>query len=172
MAINDSKSTRVKAADAKRAFAESPDLSARFLAGLTDREGLKGLMVFHFVGGAPAHYNAFSWDGAGLNVLDEYARNTRDLFLPEALRRIGVIILAIRSDGVIDVATWGKSNDHCAYLGTLGAILLKNLPVCPFQTWFGWGNAGVPKQMSAARRSDLGSNTLAWVDRNTHPDAV
>lgn len=84
-----------------------------------------------------------------------------------------VIIIAVRKDGVIDVATDGQDIWHKDIIADYAHNLLTSqFSVAPMQTAFGVGNEGVPLRLSDQELAGLPQNVRAWVAANTHPKAV
>lgn len=84
-----------------------------------------------------------------------------------------VMIVAIRKDGVIDLATDGQdpwTKDVIASYGN--AVLSQTFSTVPMRTAFGVGNGGVPKRVSEPELGVLAQDVRAWVVANTHPKAV
>lgn len=170
MAVTDSPDTVIKARDAKRVL-DAGD-GDRMLAAL------KGLLVTPVIAlGAVQVFRqqreprvlAAAGNEPDCGVLRDYMHGVARNAAPQFLAADGIVLLAMRADGVIDVATWGVNDSDCQRLGTWGATLLNALPVCPFQTWFGWGNSGVPKAMAADRLAALTEKQRTYVERYTHP---
>jgi hypothetical protein len=172
VAIKDSSETRIKAADAKAAMDEGPVASSVFCQELAQRAALKAVTVFSFNNGRRA--NQFTWgqSAADRGVLENWSSNTIERATQAILASRGAVILAIRDDGVIDLATWGEDATACLTTATWGQAMLGSLPVCPFQTWFGWGNGGVPRRINDARFRDLSEQQRVFVHHNTHPQAA
>jgi hypothetical protein len=170
MAVKDSPDTKVKALDAKIVMeATRRGLGPDSLNALRARKSLRACF---------AYYLAFDTDPRAIVSADIVDQAVLDDWTRNAVARIkakpseGVVIIAIRADGWIDVATWGRTQADCGLTGALGAAMLKNLPACPFQTWFGWGNQGLPKALSDAQVATLNETAQAYVSRNTHPTAM
>lgn len=172
MAVNDSPTTRIKAADAG-ALLKSVDLRTDLYDLLRGRGFLAGFAIKTFGDSdTPPLVEAMGWIDCDYELIREYAMRLGERTPDSYKARTGLVIVAIHHDGVAETATWGKKADDCKALGAYGSEILKGLPVAPFQTWWGWGNKGVPKRMSASRLAALSDNQRAYVDRNTHPAAV
>lgn len=175
MAVNDSPTTRIKAADAG-ALLKSVDLRTDLYNLLRSRGFLAGFAIKVYGDATtPPSVEAMGWtghEGPDYELIREYAMRLSERVPDASRQRSGVIVLAIHSDGMAEVATWGAKADDCKVLGAYGSDVLNGLPVAPFQTWWGWGNAGVPKRMTASRLAALSDNQRAYVARNTHPSAV
>jgi hypothetical protein len=169
MAVKDSPDTWIKAADARTIFNTSDPLHRLNLMG--DVRGFVALSAIRFIGREPGMTLTWGRTPADQDVMDTYAKNIAGRAGADVRAMTGAVLLGIRNDGNADVATWGKTVQDCARLGEWGGTILHDLPVCPFQTWMGWGNGGIPKRMDASRVATLTPNQQAYVGRYTHPDA-
>jgi len=178
MAVKDDPNTRIKAADAQALYeiAEVRDALDR----LGSERGFKALVAMRLNGllngltDAPAQFAAWGVDVEDESVIYHYGKGAGAKLLARdcAHGASGVILLGIHADGVAEIATYGALARDCRILGKAGAGLLEDLSACPFQTWFGWGNDGVPKRLTPEERAMLSAEQLVYVDRNTHPEAV
>lgn len=172
MAVNDSPTTRIKAADAG-ALLKSVDLHTDLYNLLRSRGFLAGFAIkTNGDAETPVVVEAMGWIESDYELIREYAMRLGERTPAAYKARNGLVIVGVHSDGMAETATWGKKADDCKSLGSYGSEILNGLPVAPFQTWWGWGNKGVPKRMSASRLAALSDNQRAYVARNTHPSAV
>lgn len=174
MAINDSSESRIKA-KAARTVMELQGGQEIFvhLHGLMNAHGLKAITAIDLTAGddVAKHTNAHT-DG-DRDVLHDYITGVVRHELPDDIKdRRGAVILAIRDDGVIDLATWGKTNDDCTAIGAWGADLMDRLPKAPFTTWFGWGYGGRPQKLKPSEMRQLGKIGRSYAERYTHPRAT
>ena len=83
-----------------------------------------------------------------------------------------LIVVGVRENGTIDVMTDGRDPADCSVVGDYAQNQFgTHLPRAPFQTWFGWGNGGVPLALTAVQLSELSEAGRRYAARNTHPDA-
>lgn len=83
-----------------------------------------------------------------------------------------LIVVGVRETGTIDIVTHGSDRADCRIIGDYaGNQFGAHLPRVPFQTWFGWGNDGVPLALSAAQLAQLGETGRVYAAENTHPEA-
>lgn len=166
--VDDRPGARLKAEDARGLL--------HFPERLGDLLGSKGCLAgakIEFVGkGYKPRVSAWGWTPSDKEVIEDYAKRRADKHMGHLTERQGLVLLAVRNDGSVDVATWGKSSQDCKVLGELGSTELGALPACPFQTWWGWGNGGVPKRFPAQTLKALSENAQVYVKKNTHPGAV
>lgn len=102
----------------------------------------------------------------GLMSVEE-AGAIRDAFGYRALIAVGV-----RDDGTVDVMSHARDRADCRVIGDYAQGQFgSNLPKAPFQTWFGWGNAGVPLALTKTELEQLGAYGRRYVAANTHPQA-
>jgi hypothetical protein len=172
MAINDSDVTRIKARDAKTVLDAGDPIGV--LASLGHELGFKVLGAIRVNRQSQGYPMVLTWTRTpgDQDVLDTYLKALAKTAEPQFSAAIGLLIFGIHDDGMAEVATWGVTANDCKRLGAWGSLILKGLPVSPFQTWFGWGNGGVPKRMSAARLATLNPQQKLFVERYTHPHAV
>ena len=98
----------------------------------------------------------------------EQAGEIRDRFGYRAL-----IVVGVRDDGTVDVMSHGRDRDDCRVISAYAQGQFgDHLPRVPFQTWFGWGNAGVPLALSAEQLATLGEAGQRYAAANTPPDAL
>ncbi|AXQ68786.1 hypothetical protein HOU00_gp339 [Caulobacter phage CcrPW] len=166
--VDDRPGARLKAEDA-RGLLHFPDRLGDLLTLKACLAGAK--IVFSGNGYAPS-VTAWGWTPRDQEVIEDYVKRRVEKNMGGLTARQGLVLLAVRNDGSVDVATWGKSSQDCKVLGELGSKELGALPSCPFQTWWGWGNGGVPKRFPAQTLKTLSENTQAYVKKNTHPGAV
>lgn len=169
MAIKDDPGSRLKAADARALFeADSRALRYETMAALLTRLDLQAagflLLLEGFTG----------WGGQGQRegdaaVIQDYMRGWHRALPPAQRDQHGLLLLGVRDDGVIDLATWGANAGQCASVAAMAAE--HPLPATPFQTWFGWGNGGRPKALTDAELASLTTFQRAWALSNTHPEA-
>lgn len=82
----------------------------------------------------------------------------------------GVMIFMIRADGVIDSATYGKDAQACRFVDEWrNGVADTTLSVVPFQTYFGWGNDGAPKALTAKELASLTLGQRNWALARHHP---
>lgn len=88
-----------------------------------------------------------------------------------------IIVVGVRSDGVIDVMSAGRSKADCKIIGDYAQNQFgDHIPAAPFQTWFGWGHAGVPTKLRQSEQEALSAGAQRYVEANTpknarrHPD--
>jgi hypothetical protein len=172
MAIRDSATTRIKARDAQTVLNAGDPIGV--LAAIAHETRFKTLGALRAHRQSQAYPMTLAWTRTpgDQDVLDAYLKGLARAAAPQFTAAMGLVILGIHEDGVAEVATWGVTSKDCQRLGAWGSLILKELPVAPFQTWFGWGNGGVPKRLSADRLATLTENQQAFVARYTHPDAV
>lgn len=61
-----------------------------------------------------------------------------------------VVVLTVTRDGVVSVVTYGENKAKCKAIGDWGQGLWSYaVSIIPFQTVFGWGNNGIPKEPDA-----------------------
>ena len=83
-----------------------------------------------------------------------------------------IIVVGVRADGTVDVMSHARDRADCRIIGSYAQGQFgQNLPKVPFQTWFGWGNAGVPLTLTSAELDQLGGYGRRYVSANTHPEA-
>ena len=87
----------------------------------------------------------------------------------------GVLIVAVRRDGMVESITYG---DHPAQKIAMGdyadTVMQHTITKVPFQTMFGWGNDGVPKALMPVEKLILMDEkgwTAEAIERATHPEA-
>lgn len=104
---------------------------------------------------------------AGLMSADE-AGEIRKRFGYRAL-----IVVGVREDGTVDVMSHARDRADCDVIGRYAQQQFgDHLPVAPFQTWFGWGSAGIPLALTAEQLASLSPAGREYAEANTHPDAV
>lgn len=170
MTVKDSPDSRIKARDAKTLLALQPGLETwNHLHTLTNAHGLKAAGCIVMNKGADPLIDTAAHVEEDRLVLSEYLIGYCQ-HLPyddvKALR--ASMILAVRDDGVIDTATWGIDFQACEDMAEFRDMMMEELPAAPFQTWFGWGNEGRPKKLSAEELKMLGDRGREFVERNTH----
>lgn len=169
MAVKDSPDTKVKALDAKIVMeATRRGLGPDSLESLRGRKSLRACFAYYLLFDVDPRV-LISADAVDLPILADWTKNAVSRIAAKPSE--GIVIIAIREDGWIDVATWGRTQADCGLTGTLGSAMMKSLPACPFQTWFGWGNQGQPKSLSDGQVATLNATAQAYVERNTHPRA-
>lgn len=105
-------------------------------------------------------------DDAGLISIDQ-ARQIREQFEYRAL-----IIVGVRNDGIVDVMSDAGSEPDCRVIGDYAQGQFgANLPLVPFQTWFGWGNRGRARALRSDQIASLGDYGRRYAQRNTSSDA-
>lgn len=83
-----------------------------------------------------------------------------------------LIVVGVRRDGTVDVMSHAIDRADCRVIGDYAQGQFgANLPRVPFQTWFGWGNAGVPLALTRAELDQLGTYGLRYAEANTHREA-
>lgn len=66
--------------------------------------------------------------------------------------------ITVDRDGTVHVTTYGESQQKCQAIGEWAQGLHDHaITVVPFQTVFGWGNNGVPKEITEEQWGCLGS---------------
>jgi hypothetical protein len=106
--------------------------------------------------------------------------DTSTLLSVNALRTVAkkhryraMIMVGVRDDGVVDVVSYGQSKEDCRIIGDYAQNQFgANLPVAPFQTWFGWGTGGVPTKIRYDDIVRASPKARDYITANTHPDAV
>lgn len=105
-------------------------------------------------------------DDAGLISIDQ-ARQIREQFGYRAL-----IVVGVRTDGIVDVMSDAGSEPDCRVIGDYAQGQFgANLPLVPFQTWFGWGNRGRARALSSDQLAALGDYGRRYAQVNTSSDA-
>ncbi len=88
----------------------------------------------------------------------------------------GVMILAITRAGMIEAITYGDHPAQKVAMGNFADTIVNNtLTKVPFQTMFGWGNGGVPLNITEeeyAALKDQYNMTAEDISAFIHPDAV
>lgn len=168
MAIRDSDTTRIKARDAERAWKLAPEAPAYFLREVLDL-GFQAAAAIHFNGpGRKIGMICLSdGDKPGSDILGDYLQNVLQRAQPDILALEGAAILGLHRDGMAEVATWGRDAKACRMLGRWAGRELEALPVVPFQTWWGYGRAGVPTPLTPAEMASLSKTQQAWVQART-----
>lgn len=83
-----------------------------------------------------------------------------------------VVIIGVGADGQVDVATYGDTPASCKVIGDWGqGLLTHSINAVPFQTYFGWGNKGVPLALSRDQLASLDNAARSYAVRYTHPRA-
>lgn len=168
MAVKDDPNSHIKVEDAKRAYhGPVPEM----LEALCQTQGYKALVAFRFNGRGDARIDyRVPDDERGSAILGEWSSQT--------LRAAGVpwfegcVMLGVRHDGWLDTATWGINTEACAKMANWrNHILERDVTTAPFQTWFGWGNEGLPKRLAPAAYAALTPRQQEWADAHTHPQA-
>ncbi|UTC28922.1 hypothetical protein MARCHEWKA_04100 [Brevundimonas phage vB_BpoS-Marchewka] len=169
MAIKDDPDSRLKAADARDLFtAEAREQHHERMDALIARHALKAVGLLLLLEGFTG-WRARAEDAEDASVLANYMRGWHGALAPEQRALQGVILLGVRDDGVIDLATWGADAEQCAAVARMAAA--HALPAAPFQTWFGWGNGGRAKALTEAELEGLTTFQQGWALTNTHPKA-
>ncbi len=84
-----------------------------------------------------------------------------------------LMIVGVRDDGMVDVMSHARDRADCDIIGRYAQQQFgTHLPMVPFQTWFGWGSAGVPLALTEAQLAELGHAGKLYAIANTHPHAV
>lgn len=84
-----------------------------------------------------------------------------------------MIMVGVRDDGVVDVVSYGQSKEDCRIIGDYAQKRFgDHLPITPFQTWFGWGNGGIPLKVPTMEFRAASLTAQEYITANTHPDAV
>lgn len=169
MSVKDDPASRLKAADARALFeGETRDTRLERLNALIEQRRLKAAGFLLFLEGFTGWLAAAPViEDAG--VIKDYMRGWHGVLTPEQREQHGLLLLGVRDDGVIDLATWGADAGQCALVGRMAAE--HPLPAAPFQTWFGWGNGGRPKALTEAELASLTAHHRALVLTYTHPQA-
>jgi hypothetical protein len=162
---NDHPDTRIKAADAKALHeAEKPGeglemlLRERSFQVLTCARLWPSLLWQTHTRSTDKDIHAM-----GAKFAEEFLCEAMKIAPGEVRERAGTVVFGIHEDGTAEVATYGVSRTDCHILGGWGSEFLNSLTACPFQTWFGWGNDGVPKPFTQAELDSLNVQQLAWV---------
>jgi hypothetical protein len=101
-------------------------------------------------------------------------QDARDLAAKYDLQ--GVMIMAIRRDGIVDSITYGDHPAQKAIMGEIADGFLEPMAqeVLPYRTMFGIGNNGIPKRLSPDEHADY--NLFGFsdkeIDAQTHPEAI
>lgn len=172
MAINDSPDTRIKAIDAKTVLNASDPIGV--LASIASDHHFKAMGAIRCDQQrvTPPWSAAWGQTPGDRDVMNVYIKALAQTASPQFTASRGVVLLGIHDDGAAEIATWGVDANDCKRLGTWGSMILNELPVAPFQTWYGWGNGGVPKRMAEDRIALLNGRQKLFVSEHTHPDAV
>lgn len=106
---------------------------------------------------------------AGIGLMSiEQAGELRERFGYRA-----VIVVGVRDDGTVDVMSHARDRADCRVIGHYAqAQFGTSIPRAPFQTWFGWGNGGVPMSLTQTQLAGLDNYGRRYVAANTHPEAV
>lgn len=171
MAVKDSPLTTIKAKDAKNAMFEAPKVSNEFLVELLTRLDLQAVAVFNINDGY-VETSVHAQDTDSRDVLHDWSTFQARAFPSTIANMRGALILSIRKEGQIETATWGQTEAMCRAIGTYSTELLEGISACPFQTWFGWGNEGIPKKLSESELKTLPAHHVDYVNRYTHASAV
>lgn len=172
MSVKDDPNTRVKAVEARRAMERMPRAGHEFCSSLVSNYQLQGVVILNFNGGEEAGVSVCCFDSRGRDILHAWAANVAKRAPEKVTDLLGAYVLAIRDDGGIDTATWGSSREACDAIAAWRDASWEYVSAAPFQTWFGWGNGGVPKRLSAEELDSLGESGRAYVQSCTHPNAI
>lgn len=172
MAIHDSPVTRIKARDAKTVlYAADPIVVLTSIAVDNHFKAIGAIRCDQQRELTPSRA-AWGRSPGDHTVMLSYITGLARLADPQFTAARGVLLLGVHEDGESEIATWGIEANDCKRLGRWGAIILDELPIAPFQTWYGWGNGGVPQRMSADQIASLNDQQKMFVAEHTHPDAV
>jgi len=174
MAVKDSTTTRIKAADARRAMKQGPYKGTLSL-DLCQKFPMQAVGITYFgssgaFSGAGRHQTinqAAAEAEDDRSVLYDWVRNTAERAPEEVKAKVGAVIWAIGTDGIAEVATWGKDAAACDVIAKWAHETMEALPACPWATYFGWGNGGIPKPLSTAEFASLTPNQQDYVRRYT-----
>lgn len=170
MTIKDSSESRVKARAARTVMELNggQEIFAH-LHGLMNAHGLKAVTAIDLTGGPDVGKHTNAHTDEDRDVLHDFVTGLVVHALPADIQALrGALILAVRDDGVIDIATWGSNAAACDAIADWSKEIMDELPVAPFQTYFGWGNGGRPKKMPESDLKMLGEAGRAFVERYTH----
>lgn len=169
MGIKDDPSTFIKAKDAKAFMgAKTPEDASLLIDRLVAHHAIRAVAAVIALHDKPLLMVAAPGDKAGARLLNEWLVKTVPEMAP--IDR-SVVLVAIRKDGWIDTATWGKTRALCEAAAVWRDRLADQFHLAPFQTWFGFGTDGVPTKLSAHQLSTLTETSRAWVAERTHPEA-
>ncbi len=85
----------------------------------------------------------------------------------------GAILVAITKDGTIEYHTWGADKAKCNILGQwMNQWFRQAFTAVPFQTHFGWGNAGKPKPLTKEETDSLTDKGRAWAEQWLSDDFI
>ena len=169
MGIKDDPSTFIKAKDAKAFMgAKTPEEASLLIDRLVAHHAIRAVAAVVALHDKPLLMVAAPGDKAGARHLNEWLVKTVPALPP--LDR-SVVLVAIRKDGWVDTATWGKTRALCDAAAAWRDRLAEHFYHTPFTTWFGHGKDGVPTKLSAEQLATLTDASRAWVAERTHPDA-
>jgi hypothetical protein len=169
--VRDDPNTRLKTADARAVleFVAGSSLD-RMLMLLQERHQLKAITVIINPIGTRVTVGD---DVSDAFTLEAWVKGAVERHPDPAMsRHISALLLAVRDDGVLETATWGATKAGCAVVAAWRDVIETEFSVCPFQTWFGWGNGGRPKRLRPEVYEKLSPGGQAYVNTFTHPDAV
>lgn len=171
MTVSNDPNCHLKAEDAKRLMPADVD-AVRLLFDLLERHQMQAMACIWFnsdkspltVGSSPENNE----------ILYDWITNLTRYAVPHDVARLdAVVIVGVAADGTVDTATWGVDRKACAAVAKWrDESLFKCVTVAPFQTWFGWGNQGVPKSLTPAELESLTLAQRAYVDANTRAIAA
>lgn len=79
-----------------------------------------------------------------------------------------VIVVGVREDGTVDVMSHARDRADCRVIaGYAQGQFGDHLPRVPFQTWFGWGNGGVPLALTTLELASLSPAARRYAAENT-----
>lgn len=168
MSVNDDPNTRIKAADAEHFWRDPNQLSISRMAFAEER-GFQALGFLRFEAGLGWVLHAHGSQTGDANVLRGYLQGYLKAHWPRDAN--GCVLFGVHKDGMAEVATYGRSRFDCDRLGAWGHDLLESMTAAPFQTWFGWGNEGVPKPLTEAELATLSDAGREYVLANTREAA-
>ena len=171
MTVSNDPKCRLRAEDAKRLMPADAN-AGDILYGLMKEHQLQAVTCIRFdSSSAPLTVGASRENN---DVLHDWIMNLMQYAVPNDVRRLdAAVIVGVAADGTVDTATWGVDRKACAAIAKWrDDVLFKCVTVVPFQTWFGWGNNGVPKSLTPAELASLTLAQRAYADVNTRPIAA
>jgi hypothetical protein len=174
VSVKDDPKARVKAADAKLLLEDGATASefARVLGDLHDERGFVATAAIRFDGTPAFRKMTLAAAERDRDVLHLWFTGLVQHHVTDAVQALdAALIIAVRPDGCIDTATWGRDKTACDAIAAWRTEQMKRLPRAPFETWFGWGHEGKPTRLKPAEYASLTAGQQAYVDKNTHPDA-
>lgn len=172
MAVKNDPHSVIKAEDAQPLMGLDPESLAAALTKLHFLRGFRVTSAVVFDGTPRMIKHTIGGTSEDIDIFHEWLTNLVATTAKKVQSEIGAVIFAVRSDGVIDTATWGRDATACISVAQWRDEALRVVTYAPFQTWYGWRNKGKPRRLRTIDYEGLSKKQKAYVDRVTDGKAV